>query len=71
MKTIQIAISEDLLTQIDQIVKAENVNRSAFIQQALEDALRHYKITQLEQQHAVAYLQQPIKPDEFDDWLAE
>lgn len=71
MKTIQMTINEELLTQVDQVVKAEKSNRSAFIRQALENALRHYKIAELEQQHANAYLQQPVKAGDVDEWLEE
>jgi len=71
MKTVQMTINEELLIQIDQVVKAEQSNRSAFMRQALEDALRRYQIAKLEQQHTVAYLQQPITADEFDGWLEE
>lgn len=71
MKTVQMTINEELLIQIDQVVKDEGSNRSAFMRQALENALRHYKIAQLEQQHTNAYLQQPVKADEVDEWLEE
>lgn len=71
MKTIQMTINEDLLTQIDQVVKAEKSNRSAFMRQALEEALRQYKIDRLEQMHIAAYLQQPVTSDEFDGWQEE
>ena len=71
MKTVQMTINEELLAQVDEVVQAEGSNRSAFIRQALEDALRHYSIAQLEQQHIAGYLQQPVTSGEFDDWVAE
>ena len=71
MKTVQMTINEELLAQVDEVVQAEGSNRSAFMRQALEEALRHYNITQLEQQHAAGYLRQPVAPGEFDDWVAE
>jgi metal-responsive CopG/Arc/MetJ family transcriptional regulator len=71
MKTVQMTINEDLLIQIDQVVKDEGSNRSAFMRQALKEALRRYNIAKLEKQHTAGYLQHPIKPDEFDDWQEE
>ena len=71
MKTVQMTINEELLAQVDEVVQAEGSNRSAFIRQALEDALRHYSIAQLEQQHTAGYLRQPVTSGEFDDWIEE
>lgn len=71
MKTVQITINEDLLAQVDVVVKAEGSNRSAFMRQALAEALRKYSITQLEQQHTAGYLRQPVEAGEFDGWQEE
>lgn len=71
MKTIQMTIDDDLLTEVDQATATLQTNRSAFIRSALHLALRHYRIEQLEHQHAAGYARLPIAPDEFDVWEAE
>ena len=71
MKTIQMTIDETLLAQVDTAVRALNTNRSAFMRQALELALKQQQITQLEQQHIAGYERHPITPDEFDIWQGE
>lgn len=71
MKTVQMTINEELLSQIDQIVKDQGSNRSAFMRQALEEALRRYNVAKLEKVHANGYLKQPIKTGEFNNWQGE
>ncbi len=71
MKTIQMTINESLLLQVDEVVKAEKINRSAFIREALEAALQKYKIAQLEKQHREGYARIPQKPEEAEIWLTE
>ena len=71
MKTIQMTIDETLLEQVDTVVQAQNTNRSAFIRQALEQALQQWHVRELERQHAEGYARQPVEPDEFDIWLDE
>ncbi len=66
VKTIQIKIEEDLLSQIDQVVQSLHVTRSAFICQALRLALRERKIVGLEQKHIAGYRRFPVTPGEFD-----
>ena len=71
MKTIQMTIDEPLLDKVDKAIKDLKVSRSAFIREALELALRHYQILEMEKQHAAGYARYPVKPDEFDDWQDE
>lgn len=71
MKTIQMTIDDELLTEVDHATEALQTNRSAFIRSALQLALRHYRIEQLEQQHAAGYARTPVAPNEFDMWEAE
>ena len=71
MKTIQMTIDEPLLGKVDTAIQTLNMTRSAFIRQALEMALRHYKILELEKKHAEGYTQNPGKPGEFDIWEEE
>lgn len=71
MKTIQMTIDEPLLTEVDRTIAELQTTRSAFIREALEAALRHHDIQNLEQQHAYGYAQHPVTPDEFDVWVNE
>ena len=66
MKTIQMTIDEELLTQVDQAIKPLNMSRSAFIRSALVLALRRRKTLELERRHAEGYARCPVQPGEFD-----
>ncbi len=71
MKTIQMTIDEPLLSEVDQTIKSLQTTRSAFIREALQIALRRYKISQMERKHAAGYTRYPVEPGEFDVWEAE
>ena len=71
MKTIQMTIDDELLTQVDQATQTLHTTRSAFIRAALQLALRQYAMQQLEQQHAEGYARFPVQPGEFDLWESE
>ena len=71
MKTIQMTIDEPLLVRVDRLIKERNMTRSAFIREALELALRHYQIREMEKRHAAGYAQHPVEPNEFDIWQNE
>jgi hypothetical protein len=71
VKTIQMTIDENLLTQVDQASHSLGVARSAFIRQALELALHESKIADLEQKQITGYQQFPVVTGEFDLWEAE
>jgi metal-responsive CopG/Arc/MetJ family transcriptional regulator len=71
MKTIQMTIDEPLLAEVDQMIEALNITRSAFIRQALELALQKHAITEMEKKHAEGYARYPVEPGEFDVWEDE
>ncbi len=66
MKTIQMTIDEPLLAEVDRTSKALDTTRSAFIRQALQSALRHQKIAEMERRHAEGYARHPVQSGEFD-----
>ena len=68
MKTIQMTIDEPLLDEVDEIIQALKTTRSAFIREALEQALQRYAIAEMEKKHAEGYARQPVEPGEFDVW---
>jgi len=71
MKTIQMTIDEPLLAEVDQVIQSLNTTRSAFIREALQLALQHYKIKELERKHAEGYQKYPVQAGEFDVWEDE
>lgn len=71
METIELAIEESLLAEVDRATQRLAITRDDFARLALELALRNQKTIALEQQHAQGYARHPIKPGELDDWEAE
>ena len=71
MKTIQMTIDEELLQEVDTAVDNLGTSRSAFMREALQQALRQMRIANLERQHVAGYEQYPVKPGEFDIWQEE
>ncbi len=71
MKTIQMTIDEQLLVEVDKAVRALETSRSAFLREALRQALKQLQITAMEQQQIAGYKRYPTQPDEFDVWQNE
>ena len=71
MKTVQMTIDEVLLTQVDTLVEALGTNRSAFMREALESALKQRQVKVLEEQNRAGYERQPLTLDELDIWQEE
>lgn len=71
MKTIQMTLDDDLVDDVDKLVKQLHTNRSAFAREALRDALHKYKTRQLEEQHRQGYRKQPVTAAEFSVWEDE
>lgn len=71
MKTIQMTIDEHLLQRVDQTVDALQTTRSAFIREALEQALRSYRIRRLEERDEAGYKAVPARQSETEEWAAE
>jgi metal-responsive CopG/Arc/MetJ family transcriptional regulator len=71
METIELAVDESLLAEVDRAISLLAMTRVAFVHAALELALRNQRTIAREQQHAQGYVQYPIKPGEFDEWEAE
>lgn len=68
MKTIQMTIDDELLVSVDQVIGELSISRSAFMREALQMALRRYRIRAMEKQHAAGYAKHPVQEDEFDGW---
>ena len=71
MKTIQMTIDEQLLSEVDKAVRELDTNRSAFLRDALRQALKQLEIAEMERQQIEGYKSHPVEPGEFDVWLDE
>ena len=71
MQNIQMTIDENLLREVDELVKTLNMTRSAFIRDSLKLSIKKHKIAEMELQHAKGYKKHPIKAGEFDLWYEE
>ena len=71
MRTIQMTLDDDLVEDVDRIVKKLNTTRSAFTRKALKEAVRQVNITMLEKKHEKGYERQPAGKTEFSVWEAE
>lgn len=71
LRTIQMTIDETLLEEVDSTSVQLGTNRSAFIREALRQALERFRTAELERQHAAGYARHPVEPGEFDVWQAE
>ncbi len=67
MKTVQITLDEALLQQVDEVVQNEGTNRSAWIREILEEALKRYRITQLEKRDREGYIKYPPTAEEIEE----
>ena len=71
MKIIQMTLDENLIKEVDQVVKQLRMNRSAFARQALRAAIDRHNQEQLELQHKEGYERRPVAPGEFSVWESE
>lgn len=71
MTTIQMTIDDDLLRQLDQIIKETNTTRSAFIRESITHYLKMVRIKELEKKHREGYLKKPVIEDEISVWEQE
>ena len=71
IKTIQMTIDESLLEEVDSTSAELGMNRSAFIREALRQAMERFRTVELERKHAAGYARKPVKPGEFSAWEDE
>jgi metal-responsive CopG/Arc/MetJ family transcriptional regulator len=71
MRTIQMTLDDDLVTEVDRVSKELRTNRSAFARKALRDALARCALERLERRHRRGYEQYPVAADEFSGWETE
>lgn len=68
IKTIQMTFDDALLEQVDEVVETLQVSRAEFLRRAIEDALAHYRIKRLEEEHAASYIVRPQTQEEIAEW---
>ena len=71
IKTIQMTLDETLLEEVDSTSNQLGLSRSAFIREALRQAMEQFRVAELERKHAAGYARRPVEPGEFDVWQAE
>ncbi len=71
MKTVQMTLDENLLTEVDRVIRKLRTTRSAFTRDALRYALKRAKEKELECKHFEGYKRKPVKQGEFSDWENE
>ena len=71
MRTVQMTFDEELIEEVDKVVKKIGTTRSAFARDALYAALRQTKIQEKEQKHREGYAHKPVQVGEFSQWEDE
>ena len=71
MRTVEIALDDELIKKVNEVIKRLGVTMSAFTSDALHVALEYLEEKEKEAQHQEGYLKHPVKPSEFSDWEDE
>jgi metal-responsive CopG/Arc/MetJ family transcriptional regulator len=71
MRTLQMTFDDDLVMELDEVVRESHTNRSAFTREALRMAIALYHQRKLVEKHRAGYLRYPVTPDEFSVWESE
>jgi metal-responsive CopG/Arc/MetJ family transcriptional regulator len=71
LKTVQMTLGEDLVSEVDRIAKELGTTRSEFTRHALQEAITRLQENKMEQRHKEGYMRKPVKPGEFSDWENE
>ena len=71
MKTVQMTFNEDLVDEIDRIVKERWTTRSAFTRRALQAAIDELREKEMERKQRDGYARNVVMPGEFSDWESD
>jgi metal-responsive CopG/Arc/MetJ family transcriptional regulator len=71
MKAIQMTLEEDLVAEVDRLVRRLKTTRSAFARDALREALAKHRTKELEEKHRLGYQRHPVGEGEFGIWEDE
>jgi metal-responsive CopG/Arc/MetJ family transcriptional regulator len=64
-------LDEELLKDVDKVIKKLHTSRSEFIRRAIYRLLNELNVRDLEKLHRKGYEKYPVKKDEFDVWENE
>jgi len=71
MKTVQMTLNDELVEEVDAVVKKLKTTRSEFTRKALKQAIIRIKEQELEKKHKQGYRKRPVKKNEFKIWEKE
>jgi metal-responsive CopG/Arc/MetJ family transcriptional regulator len=71
MKTIEIAVEDSMLTEVERATRSLDMTREDFVRTALERALQQREAIALERKHARGYEARPQAADEVGEWEDE
>lgn len=71
MRTVQMTLEENLINEVDKVVKSMKTTRSAFTRKALQAALENIREKAMEQKQIEGYIKKPVKAGEFNSWESE
>jgi predicted transcriptional regulator len=71
VKTVQMTLSEDLVSEVDRLAKKIGTTRSEFTRRALQKAIAGLREKEMERRQRKGYMKKPVKPGEFSDWETE
>jgi Arc/MetJ-type ribon-helix-helix transcriptional regulator len=71
LKTIQMTLDEDLVEEIDKIVRKLGISRSAFARNAFRAAIGEIIEKKMEIKHQQGYIKEPVRSGEFNGWEKE
>ncbi|MBI2059612.1 MAG: ribbon-helix-helix protein, CopG family [Nitrospirae bacterium] len=71
MKTVQMTLDDDLVSQVDRVAGRLGTTRSAFARRALREALEKLRILEQERKHRDGYARKAVQRGEFSVWESE
>lgn len=69
LKAIQMTIDEVMLEQVDDVVTQLDISRSAFIRNAVDSALKSYRLRELKRLDEEGYRLIPPRDEEIEEWV--
>lgn len=71
MRTVQMTLGEDLVSEVDRAAKKIGTTRSEFTRRALQEAIARMREKEMERRQREGYRRKPVKAGEFSDWENE
>jgi metal-responsive CopG/Arc/MetJ family transcriptional regulator len=71
MKTIEVAVEDSMLTEVERATRSLDMTQEDFVRTALERALQQRETIALERKHARGYDARPQTAEEVGEWEGE